>query len=228
MANRTIIAISVFGICAMGILAGCGGKTVKVIHKEQQDLVAANYKAVDSMLKIARTSVGSKTPILVATFVDLDDVTRTSALGRVMGEMCAARLTQRGYKVINLKVRADSVVIKSGQGEFLLSRDVNALSRDYGAQVVLIGTYTRTSISPKLRSVNQQWEELDPELLTRPSYTMHEKRIFESTDDTVYVSIRLVNAKDHSVLAAFDYRIICDEGVESLLVSSEDDSYMRY
>jgi len=167
---------------------------------------------------------------MVATFVDLDDVTRTSSLGRVMGELCAARLTQRGYRVVNIKVRPDSIVIKPGpnEGEFLLSRDVAVLGKEHGAQVVLVGTYTRTNVGKKIRSVNQQLEAADPELLARPYSLNGDSRVFEKIDDSVYVSLRLVRAGDRSVLAAHDYRIIVDENIESLLIASEDDSQMKF
>ena len=225
MASR-ITVISVLGACVIGLLAGC--KNYEVVPKEQVNLLNANYQAVDEMLKKSKASVGRDAPIIVATFVDLDDLTRTSALGRIIGELCAARLTQRGYRVINVKVRPDSLVIRPGQGEFLLSQDVNVLSKEHGAQVVLVGTYTRTHVSENLRSVNQKLEAVDPELMMRPSYMMHDRRIFESIDDSVYVSLRFVSARDHSVLAAHDYRIVCDESVESLMGRTQEETTLRY
>jgi TolB-like protein len=226
MASCRIIAISVVGICITGLVAGCGAN-VAVVQKEQINLVNTSYRAVDEMLGKSRASVGRDAPIIVATFVDLDDVTRTSALGRVMGEICAARLSQRGYRVINVKVRPDSVVINP-QGEFLLSRDVNVVSKEHGAQVVLVGTYTKTDVREKLRSVNQKLETIDSELLMRASYLVGEPRVFETIDDSVYISLRLVSAKDHSIMAAHDYRIVCDENIESLMFQSQDDSTARY
>jgi hypothetical protein len=212
---------------AAGLLAGCGG-AVEVIQKEQLNLVEANYKAVDGMLKKARAKVGRDVPIIVATFVDLDDVTRTSTFGRLMGQHCADRLTQRGYRVVEPKLRPDSIVIRPGEGEFLLSRDAKQLSKEHGAQVVLVGSYTRTDVGEKLRSVNQELEATDPELLTRPYYISSEKRVFESIDDSVYILMKLISARDHSVLAAHDYRIVCDESVSSLIRGSEDETYFRY
>jgi len=226
MVGCRIIAIFLLGICITGLLTGC--KNVAIVPKEQINLVDTNYQAIDDMLIKAKMAVGRDVPIIVATFVNLDDVTSTSKLGRVMGELCAARLTQRGYRVVNIRMRPDSVVIKPRQGEFLLSRDVAVLSKEHGAQVVLVGTYTRTDVIEKIRSVNQQLETVDPELMTRASYMQGEKRVFETIDDSLYVSLRLVNAKDHSVMAAHDYRITIDENVESLLFHSDDDSTARY
>jgi len=76
----------------------------------------------------------------VATFVDLDRLEHSSTLGRMLAEQVAARFTQQGYPVIELKLRG-SVFVQEGKGELLLSREVKELSLAHNVQAVVVGTY---------------------------------------------------------------------------------------
>ena len=79
--------------------------------------------------------------ILAASFVNIDDLTKSSTLGRIVSEQIASRLAQHGFKIIEVKLRQESVFIKEGKGEFLLSREVRSLGETRGAHAVLVGTY---------------------------------------------------------------------------------------
>jgi len=185
---------------------------VKIHRKDSVNVVEENYEAVDVMLKAAREELPESCKILTATFVDLDDVTNASPLGRLLGETASARLTQRGHTVVNMKIRRDSVAINA-DGEFLLSRDARQLSADYDAKAVLVGTYTRTNVGTRIRSLSKELEDID----AYSEEALRNKRIFEVVEDYVYVSLRLVRVEDNTVVGAYDYRILCDEGVASLL-----------
>jgi TolB-like protein len=79
-------------------------------------------------------------PLLVATIVNIDSLNQSSRLGRLVSEQIATRLTQRGYNVVEMKLRSN-VYIREGTGELLLSRNVRDLSKNYNAQVVVVGNY---------------------------------------------------------------------------------------
>jgi len=208
MLSRITLTALAVSLCTGAFLGGCAPVIYK---KDLVNVVEVNYEAVDRMLASAREKPSADSKIIAATFVDVDDMTNASTLGRLMGEVCSARLTQKGYTAVNMKMRANSVVIKPGSGEFVLSRDAKLLAKDYGAETVLVGTYTRTNVGPRVRSVSQELEEIDPALESP------RRRTFVVVDDWVYVSLRLVKAEDNSVIAAYDYRMPCDEGVASLL-----------
>ena len=72
--------------------------------------------------------------------VNIDSLNQSSRFGRLISEQIATRLTQLGYNVVEMKLRND-VYIREGTGELLLSRDVRNLSRNYNAQVVVVGNY---------------------------------------------------------------------------------------
>ena len=210
MSKHLIVGMVALAIGTSGLVGGC--QQVKIRRKDSIDVVEENYEAVDVMLKAAREELPESCKILTATFVDLDDVTNASPLGRLLGETASARLTQRGHTVVNMKIRRDSVAINA-DGEFLLSRDARQLSADYDAKAVLVGTYTRTNVGTRIRSLSKELEDLD----AYSEEALRNKRIFEVVEDYVYVSLRLVRVEDNSVVGAYDYRMKCDEGVMSLL-----------
>jgi FlgO protein len=46
-----------------------------------------------------------------------------------------------GHRVIEMKLRQNSIFISEGKGEFMLSRDLREISRTYKASAVVVGTY---------------------------------------------------------------------------------------
>ncbi len=105
------------------------------------NLIDANYRAIDKMLEQA--TLDPRQPVLVATLVHIDRLTESSRLGRVFSEHIAGRLTQRGVRTTELKLR-DKLLMHREQGELMLSREVREVSQTHNAQAVLVGTYAAT------------------------------------------------------------------------------------
>ncbi len=80
--------------------------------------------------------------ILPATFVDLTTLEPESVLGRVIAQQVASRFTQRGFRVIEAKVKNRRLAMEDGAGELLLSRRARHLQRAVQAALFLTGTYT--------------------------------------------------------------------------------------
>ncbi|WP_326543761.1 FlgO family outer membrane protein [Pseudorhodoferax sp.] len=103
------------------------------------DLIALNRQAADALVENGRLDPAQ--PLLVASFVNLDRLDESSRLGRLFSEQVGGRMSNRGYAVVELKLR-DSLFFKQGQGALLLSREVNQVVRAHQAQAVVVGTYT--------------------------------------------------------------------------------------
>jgi TolB-like protein len=103
-------------------------------------IITANYAAADRLLSGSQRPIPKDGPILVATLVTLEDLGSSSNLGRLVSEQLSSRLTQHGYLVPELNLRG-TVLIRSEQGELLLSRDVRQVALSHHAQAVLVGTY---------------------------------------------------------------------------------------
>jgi TolB-like protein len=119
-------------------LAGC------VAPVEMDYFIVKNYAAVDSLLASSKVVLDKKSPIIVATLVDIDKLNESSRLGRVISEQAAARLSKVGYLPIELKLR-NNLYIKKQEGELLLSREVKEIAESHKTHFVVVGTYSASS-----------------------------------------------------------------------------------
>ena len=127
-------------------ISGCstfswGGKPVP--YQADSRLVITSHLAVDQLLASIPPgkALDRRQPIIVASLVGIDDLT-SSRLGRTIAEQLGTRLSTNGYSVAELKLR-ESIFIKQGEGELLLSRELKEISRNHQAQAVLVGTYAQ-------------------------------------------------------------------------------------
>ena len=155
------------------LLAGCA------FSIKDPNLVSASYKAADALLKGVKdipiltpkqNGVYSRQPILVSSFVNIDDLTQSSTFGRVVAEQIGSRIAQHGYKVIEMKMRTGSIFVKAQTGELVLSRELREISFQHDAYAVVVGTYG-------------------------------------ASKGTVYLTAKLVRAKDSVILSSYDDRL---------------------
>lgn len=106
------------------------------------DLVESSYQAADALLQ--GPPLDPSLPVLVATVVNADRLSESTRLGRLISEQVAGRLAQRGVRVTELRLR-ETLAMRPGQGELLLSRDVREVSQAQSAQAVVVGTYAASS-----------------------------------------------------------------------------------
>jgi TolB-like protein len=104
-------------------------------------LVKSGYVIADTLLSQSKVRMGNNDTILVASFVNINNLQESSTLGRMLAEHVASRLSQRGYKVIDMRLRTGSVFMEETKGEFLLSRDLRQVSTNHNASAVVVGTY---------------------------------------------------------------------------------------
>ena len=118
---------------------------------KDKDLVKTSYRVADVIVGNIKDTVmlrdtGSDgfyltKPILVASFVNIDNVQQSSTFGRMVSEQIGSRIAQHGYKVIEMKLRTESIFIQTQNGEFLLSRELQLIGQQYDAYAVVVGTY---------------------------------------------------------------------------------------
>lgn len=128
-------------LLSLMLLTGCYGPV------KDDNLVTKSYEAADAMILIGEENkslhharLDREKPIVVASFVSVDNMLESSRLGRIVSEQISSRLSQQGYYVVELKLRKN-IFIKEQTGELLLSREVKDVSKNHGAQAVVIGTY---------------------------------------------------------------------------------------
>lgn len=103
-------------------------------------LIPTNYKAADALLAQLTPILIKSQPLIIATIVNIDQLDRSTTLGRLISEHVSARFTKAGYRMIELKYR-NSVYVKREQGELMLTREIKDLAHSHDAQAVIVGTY---------------------------------------------------------------------------------------
>jgi hypothetical protein len=142
--------------CAQPAATGLTGTdAIYAANNTDVDLATVTDAAVQRLLARVRTPLDPSKPILVATLADVSNLKASSPFGRIVSEQIASSLVAQGYAVPEIKLRG-SMLVSRDNGEFLLSRDIQALAPQHGAQAALVGTYAagRTSVSISLRIVS--------------------------------------------------------------------------
>ncbi len=104
------------------------------------NLVDASHTAADALLERAPWLRERREPLLATTFVDINNLETSSALGRVIGEQVGSRFAQQGFTVIEIKMR-NNIFVAEGTGELMLSRSLREISQSHNAAAVITGTY---------------------------------------------------------------------------------------
>lgn len=78
--------------------------------------------------------------VAVTTFVDANDLTKTSALGRVMTEVIVSLLHRQGFEVIELR-RTSNFLMVPKRGVFYMSREIKHLAAQHQVSSVVVGSY---------------------------------------------------------------------------------------
>jgi TolB-like protein len=111
------------------------------------DIIEENHKAAEYLLKESAKNRGygfriqQNKPLIAATFVNINDVQKSSPLGRMVAEQIASYFTGQGYSVIELRLRS-SIFVQQQNGELMLSRKIQDISFEHDAQAIIVGTYT--------------------------------------------------------------------------------------
>jgi len=82
-------------------------------------------------------------PTIITSFANLNDLSESSSLGRLVGEHLMHELQIRAWRVADIRFTKDLII--NDAGEFSLSRDIKQLRESYPVSNVVTGTYSSTS-----------------------------------------------------------------------------------
>lgn len=162
------------------ILLTATENNVRLVDVSDDIVTSANYEAAEYLIKKLPKEMFRDAPILVANFVNLDDLKESATFGKVVSEQISSRFKQHGYTIIEMKLRAE-IFIKEDSGEFSLSRELSEISTKHSAQAVVVGSYAAAA-------------------------------------DRVYLTARIVNVTDSTILASYDYNIPMTRDVFKMLL----------
>ena len=144
---RSILAAGFLSVGVGGLLSGCSDIYTGASFPDQAtqvqghvDLVANSHRVTERLIDTSQQILDREKPIIVASLVDVTDLEQSSVLGRIVGEQISSRLTQLGYTTREMRFRGN-ILVREGDGELALSRDVQKISKAQEAQAVVTGVY---------------------------------------------------------------------------------------
>jgi len=144
---RSILAAGLLSVGGAGLLSGCSDVYTGASFRDHAaqgqrdvDLVANSHRVTERLVDTSQQILDMEKPIIVASLVDVTDLEQSSVLGRIVGEQISSRLTQLGYTTREMRFRGN-ILVREGDGELALSRDVQKISKAQEAQAVVTGVY---------------------------------------------------------------------------------------
>ena len=142
MRSPVLAAALVASLAAAGCATDAARQPAPEITYTQaanSELVATNYRAADALMAQFSGAAGGG-PLIVATVVNIDALEQSSTLGRMLSEQLSARFSQRGWQMVELKLRG-SIYMRRGEGELILTREISDIARSNKAQAIVLGSY---------------------------------------------------------------------------------------
>lgn len=129
-------------------LTACSSTTLQRVNPlVNQNLILFTHNMVDELIENAMPPIMPGTnsePILITTFVDNNNLSKTNQLGLLIQNQSASRFVQQTYKVQEIKMGKELTIDKKN-GETILTRDKSELDKEFGAQAIMVGTISRAN-----------------------------------------------------------------------------------
>lgn len=119
------------------LLNGCGMNNAEV---KDADMVEVSYDAVSDLKDRLSRTIPKNSLVVVSTLLNVDNLNKTSAFGRIISDQIASAFHQSGYQIIGMEMPIDLFVMDE-DGKIRLSKDNKDMLRDYQAGVIVGGVY---------------------------------------------------------------------------------------
>jgi TolB-like protein len=119
-------------------------KKVEVDRPPAAESMALKARIADlakQLVTNSTESIAEEYVVTVNSFVNLNNLYKTSALGRYISEELMGNLQLAGIEVLDVRKSA-GIMIHAKSGEYGLSREMKELSYIHSAQAMVVGTYT--------------------------------------------------------------------------------------
>ena len=94
----------ILAVCVLVWITGCSAKS-NIVQYENRNLVSASYHIADALENNLKLRISPNESLLVASFVNVNNLEQSSTFGRIVSEQIASRFAQNGYKIIEMKLR---------------------------------------------------------------------------------------------------------------------------
>jgi len=128
------------GLFALSVIS-CVPKENAFQQKNMSSFTAVHERAADNLVANCGQYMDKTKPIIVTSLANIDDMKKSSTLGRMSSEVVAGRLAQHGFMVKEVKMSESDVFVSEEQGEMILSRDLQQIGHKHEVQGFVVGTY---------------------------------------------------------------------------------------
>ena len=138
LSKRQCLGRSLSALLGLVLLAACTTLPPDYYDYEYE----RDYKVgviSDRLIQKVPLNIERPVVLVVTTFVQLDDFSKTSRFGMLMAEQLLSRLAGRGFLL--RETRMKDIFYQSPDGEFVLSREFSKVVQELDARLVLLGTY---------------------------------------------------------------------------------------
>ncbi len=120
------------------LLNGCGIHNYSEV--KDADMVDVSYNAAKQLQAHLSRTLPKHSLIIVSTLLNVDNLNKTSAFGRIISDQIASSFHQSGYQIIGMELPLD-LFIMNEDGSLKLSDAHKALLKHYQAGVIVGGVY---------------------------------------------------------------------------------------
>ncbi len=131
-----VIHQAAFGDCAHRLQTADCHQTLA----PDADLIKSSFTAADNLMQHALMDLYPGHRVLMTTIANIDNLTSSSSLGRLISEQLSARFAQKGYTVQEARLY-DYLIVQPYSGEFVLSRHYRQTSLNAQGDILIAGTY---------------------------------------------------------------------------------------
>ena len=170
MRNLLYYLVIFWCVLVSGACSRFNGTRLETLLGGDVNLVSIGEDAADTLVKRSVPPLLPRQPdqpILITTLVNEHKLEETSAFARTLQNHIASRFTQYGYAVKEIRMR-HNLVMRPGEGEFMLSRHLDRIVGREKAQAVVLGTYSLAGrimylsvrlVNPVDRTIRSSWDQ---------------------------------------------------------------------
>ena len=107
-----------------------------------QDTLEATIASLAAQM-LENKKLDSNKPVLITSFVRLDEFKKTTEFGRIVSESLINELSNRGFDITEF--RGQMAISVNDEGEYFISRKPHELKNKIPNTYVVVGTYSRQS-----------------------------------------------------------------------------------
>lgn len=116
------------------------------IAQDQEAHVTTQYSLEGTINSLAtqmmrNQKMATNKPVIITSFVRLDQFKKTTEFGRIIGESMINELSNRGFNIIEF--RGQLAVSVNDEGEYFITRKVREMKGKTPNTYVVVGTYSR-------------------------------------------------------------------------------------